>query len=260
MIGIFDSGLGGLTVAQAIRQTLKDASYIYLGDTARTPYGNKSAETVTRYALENTAWLLKQGATMIVIACNTASALATKAVREKYPTIPIFEVITPAARVALLKTSSRAIGVLATRATILSQAYQNILREGGATTIQSVSAPLLVPLIEEGWLDDEETDHILHRYLGEFKESLDTLILGCTHYPLIAPLVKKFFKDRVEIVSSGEAVARAIESYLAMNTNSVQTEINSQRKYFATDLSPHLNDLASRWLAEPVKFEKVTME
>lgn len=261
MIGIFDSGLGGLTVAKAIKQALPDASYIYLGDTARMPYGNKSPETVTRYAVQNTAWLLAHGAKIIVIACNTASSLAKKAVQDKYPSVPIFEVITPAAEAALAQSHNKNIGILATRATIASLAYQNILRGLGARRVEGVPAPLLVPLIEEGWLADPETQHILARYLSQFSSEIDTLILGCTHYPLITPLIETYFRNKIKIISSGAVVAQALKAYLEMNTKIVQSLNQSgQRRYFSTDAPPQLESLASEWMQEAIRFEKIILE
>lgn len=260
MIGIFDSGIGGLTVLKALKQILPDYSYLYLGDTAHTPYGNKSPEVVTRYAIANTKWLLANGAKMIVVACNTASAAATEALKKEFPDIPIFEVITPAVKEANEKTIVGNIGILATRGTIASGVYERTLHKlNPKLKITSVAAPLLVPLVEEGWMNDPETAHIAHRYLLSLT-NVDTLVLGCTHYPLIEPMIQKLVGQKVLLVSSGAAVANEIKSFLAVNTKIAQALIVGKSRYMATDLTPQLDSLASAWLGEAVKFEKVTVE
>ena len=196
----------------------------------------------------------------MVAACNTASSLAMTALRERHPSVPIFEVITPACEWANEQSHSKNIGVLATRATILSGAYQKKLRALGAKIITGVPAPLLVPLIEEGWLEDEETKHIVSRYLRAFDSSIDTLILGCTHYPLIEKLISDFFK-KITIISSGAAVAKAIQAYLSVNTEIVQSlDQKESRRYFSTDVSLRQNAVASEWMKEPIQFEKIILE
>lgn len=260
MIGIFDSGIGGLTVLKALKELMPQYSYLYLGDTARMPYGNKSQETIIRYSIENTQWLLANGATIIVVACNTASAVATESLKKNFPDVPIFEVITPAAKKASEQTISGNVGVLATRGTIMSGVYERKLHLlNPKLKIISVAAPLLVPLIEEGWIDDPETTHIAHRYLLGL-ENIDTLILGCTHYPLLAPVIQKLIGKKVTLVSSGTSVAKEIKTFLEANTKVVQAIQTGKSRYSATDLTPQLNSLASAWLGEAVKFEKVTVE
>ncbi len=260
MVGIFDSGIGGLTVLKALKQLLPEYSYLYLGDTARTPYGNKSSEVVTRYALENTKWLLANGAKIIVIACNTASAMATETLKKEFPDVPIFEVITPAAKLANEQTRNGQIGVLATRGTITSGVYERTLKKlNPKLKITSMAAPLLVPLIEEGWINDPETIHIAHRYLLGLAK-MDTLVLGCTHYPILAPVIQKLVGQKVTLVSSGLAVAKEIKEFLAVNTKVAQVLSTGKSRYVATDLTPQLDALAINWLGEPVKFEKVAVE
>lgn len=260
MIGIFDSGIGGLTVLKALKEMLPQYSYLYLGDTARTPYGNKSPEMVTNYAMQNTKWLLAHGAKIIVVACNTASALATETLKKQFSEVPIFEVIEPAAHEANIKTKNRNIGVLATRATIASGIYERTLKNLNPNLkITSVAAPLLVPLIEEGWINDTETMHIAHRYLMGL-ENIDTLVLGCTHYPLLAPIIQKLIGKKIILVSSGTAVAEEIKQFLVANTKIAQQLLIGKSKYVATDLTPQLNSLASAWLGEAVQFEKVNVE
>lgn len=260
MIGIFDSGIGGLTVLRALKQLMPDYSYLYLGDTARTPYGNKSPEAVTRYALQNAKWLLANGATVIVVACNTASSVAAEILRKQFPDVPIFEVIAPASKVANELTTTGNIGVLATRATIANGIYERTLHKlNPKLKVTSVAAPLLVPIVEEGWLNDPETTHIAHRYLMGFL-NIDTLILGCTHYPLIASVIQKLIGKKVTLVSSGTAVADEVKAFLEVNTKVAQVLVNGKNRYVTTDLTSWLDSLASAWLGEVVKFEKVSVE
>ncbi|MFZ5563848.1 MAG: glutamate racemase, partial [Thermodesulfobacteriota bacterium] len=182
MIGIFDSGLGGLTVARAVMDELAGYDILYFGDTARTPYGAKSAQTVIKYALENTELLLARGAKMVVMACNTASSVATEEIVSRFD-IPVFEVITPAVNLAAGLSKTGVIGVIGTRATVNSGVYEKkILQQRPDARVWSQACPLLVPLVEEGWLKKPETAMIVKKYLHPLKtRQVDTLILGCTH-------------------------------------------------------------------------------
>ncbi|ETR72917.1 MAG: glutamate racemase [Candidatus Magnetoglobus multicellularis str. Araruama] len=191
-IGIFDSGLGGLTVARAIVDTMPAYDIIYFGDTARTPYGSKSRETVIQYACENTELLIQKGAELIVMACNTAASVATDVLRDKY-NLPIFEVITPAASLVASFKTIRRVGIIGTRATINSNAYtEQIAKHRPDIKVYAIPCPLLVPLVEEGWIDKPETRMIVKKYLHPLKvRQIDTLILACTHYPIIKPVIQK---------------------------------------------------------------------
>ncbi|MBU1349042.1 glutamate racemase [Patescibacteria group bacterium] len=254
MIGIFDSGIGGLTVVRELERQAPDVPFIYLGDTARTPYGNKSAETVIRYALEDVAFLVRQGATAIVIACNSASSVATDALRVAYPSIPVFEVITPAAEDALAATKGR-IGVIGTRATITSGAYERHL---SAQKVEVVVAacPLFVPLVEEGWLEDAETKRIARRYLSPLrKQQVDTLILGCTHYPLLAPIIRRYMGNRVTLVDSGTSVVRRVLAGL----DASRPDLQAPRRFYLTDTSARSEEIAATWLGHPVTFERADL-
>ncbi len=258
MIGLFDSGIGGLTVVRELLRQAPDASFVYLGDTARTPYGNKSKETIERYSLENAAFLLSHGATSIVIACNTASALAVDALRKAYPAVPIFEVITPAVEDALAATHGR-VGVIATRATIGSGIYQAKLKEARSWKleagkgkqglfIQAIACPLFVPLVEEGWLNDDETKRIARRYLSSLRQThVDTLILGCTHYPLLAPIIQRFMGKQTMLVDSAASVIRRVLA-------SGEIDRRGEQKYFLTDLSTRSTEIARTWLAREIVF------
>src|SRR5437868_15366529 len=191
-IGVFDSGIGGLTVVKALCDLLPNEDIYYLGDTARVPYGPKSPETVQRYALELADMLVRKNAKALVVACNTVSSVALPLLAEKFP-VPVIGVIEPGARAALQATRNRHVGVIGTRATIRSGAYEKALRASdNKVRVSSRACPLLVPLIEEGLLDDEVTDRMIMRYLQPLvADDIDTLVLGCTHYPLLASAIAR---------------------------------------------------------------------
>lgn len=260
MIGIFDSGIGGLTVVREIERQVPGVPFIYLGDTARMPYGNKSAETVTRYALEDADFLVQHGATMLVVACNTASSVAIPALKEKFPNLPIIDVIEPAIKHALEVTKGR-IGVIGTRATVASNVYPTRLKEQHANVeIFMQACPLLVPLVEENWLDRPVTKNVVRTYLSHLKHrTIDTLILGCTHYPLLRPLITAKIGRRVKLVDPAAETAQAVKAELAGHPNRA-TQSNAQTAFFLTDLTPQASALAERWLGHAVKFEKATVD
>jgi len=215
MIGIFDSGVGGLTVVRALMRRLPDQDMVYFGDTARTPYGTKSRETVIGYAVENTEFLLEKGADIIIMACNSASSVATETLREKFD-VPVFEVITPAVDMAINISVSYRIGVIGTRATVNSGIYEKkITREKPEARVFSVPCPLLVPLVEEGWFEKPETRMIVKKYLHPLKtKQIDTLILGCTHYPILKKLIMSKVGKKVTIIDSSTAVTEMVNDYL----------------------------------------------
>jgi glutamate racemase len=214
-IGVFDSGIGGLTVVAALRALLPDESIFYLGDTARVPYGGKSAATVQRYSAEIAAMLLEEKAKTVVVACNTASALALPRLEETLP-VPVTGVILPGARAAIAKTRSGHIGVIGTRATIASGAYERALRSLDSQVRVTVRAcPLLVPLIEEGWLESPITDEIILQYLRPLlDDGVDTLVLGCTHYPLLRDAIARLAGDKIALVDSARNCALAVRDVL----------------------------------------------
>ena len=215
-IGVFDSGIGGLTVVAALRNALPGERILYVGDTARVPYGGKSAETVTRYAREISELLISDGASMIVVACNTASALAVPELATSCP-VPMVGVLEPGATAAVKATRSGKIGVIGTRATIASDAYGKAIRRLSADLqVIAESCPLLVPLIEEGLLEDSVTDAVLRRYLDPMlREGIDTLVLGCTHYPLLKPAIRGICGDGVTLVDSAENCALTVAAMRA---------------------------------------------
>jgi glutamate racemase len=214
-IGVFDSGIGGLTVVSALRALLPNESIFYLGDTARIPYGSRSEATVQRYSLEMGAMLLDEKAKTVVVACNTASALALAQLEKSLP-VTVTGVILPGARAAIAKTRTGHVGVIGTRATIKSGAYERALRALNPDVhVTARACPLLVPLIEEGWLQSAITDEIILQYLGPLlAEGIDTLVLGCTHYPLLRPAIARLVGEGVNLVDSAENCASAVRELL----------------------------------------------
>lgn len=214
-IGIFDSGIGGLTVAKAIGERLPEESLIYLGDTGRTPYGTKSEDVIRRYSCENAAFLIDKGIKLLVVACNTASAIALTALRSDLD-IPVIGVIEPGAQAAVAATRNRKVGVIGTEATIRSAAYTRAVRAlRSDVEVYTRACPLFVPLAEEGWVDNEVARQTATLYLATLKNSgIDTLILGCTHYPLLRATIGAAMGERVTLVDSAEATAVAVEHCL----------------------------------------------
>ena len=214
-IGVFDSGIGGLTVVKALRDRLPNETIVYLGDTARVPYGPKSPETVQRYALELAHVLMQKNAKAMVVACNTVSSVALPLLTRKFP-IPVIGVIEPGARAALQATRNRHVGVIGTRATIRSGAYEKALRAtDNNVRVSSRACPLLVPLIEEGLLDDDVTDRVIVRYLEPLlADGIDTLVLGCTHYPLLSAAIARVLGREITLVDSAENCATAVQETL----------------------------------------------
>ena len=214
-IGVFDSGIGGLTVVSALRKVLPNETIYYLGDTARVPYGGKSAATVERYSLEIAEMLLGQDCKAIVVACNTASALALPRLEEMSP-VPVMGVIRPGAEAAVAATRNRHIGVIGTRATIKSGAYERAIQSlDEVVQVTARACPLFVPLIEEGWLEGEITDRIVRQYLAPLlDEGVDAVVLGCTHYPLLRPAIERFLGDKVQLVDSAQNCAAAVSRLL----------------------------------------------
>ena len=212
-IGVFDSGVGGLTVVSALMRRLPGESILYLGDTARLPYGDKSPLTVRRYTRRNVDFLQARGVKAVVVACNTASALALGEL--DYP-LPIWGVIEPGAATAVAKTEGR-VGVIATESTIRSDAYGRAIRRlDSGIEVRSRACPLFVPLVEEGWSDDPIAQQIAERYLAPLlADGIDTLVLGCTHYPLLAPMLRRVAGEGVRLVDSAESMAHKVESELA---------------------------------------------
>jgi glutamate racemase len=214
-IGVFDSGIGGLTVVKALCDRLPNETIVYLGDTARVPYGPKSPDTVQRYSLELAHMLMQKDAKALVVACNTVSSVALPLLTRKF-SVPVIGVIEPGARAALQATRNQHVGVIGTRATIRSGAYEKALRaRDGNVRVSSRACPLLVPLIEEGLLDDDVTDQIIARYLEPLlTDKIDTLVLGCTHYPLLRQAIARALGHEITLVDSAQNCAIAVHETL----------------------------------------------
>jgi glutamate racemase len=256
-IGVFDSGVGGLTVAAALQRRLPAESILYLGDTARLPYGSKSEDTVTRYTRRNIEFLAERGVKAVVVACNTASALALPNLGE--PLLPTWGVIEPGARKAAQVSRGR-VGVLGTEATVRSGAYARALRRlRPELEIVSQPCPLFVPLVEEGWHDDPVTEEIAERYLRPVLEAgVDTLVLGCTHYPLLVPVLQRIAGPEVTLVDSAEAVAEVVAQGLAERGLQARGEPAGRpnHHFCVTDAGETFRRLAGKILGEP----EVTLE
>ncbi|MDR1304224.1 MAG: glutamate racemase [Verrucomicrobiales bacterium] len=257
-LGIFDSGIGGLTVARALRELLPRERLIYLGDTARVPYGNKSPGTVIRYAREIARFLLSRDVKGIIVACNTASAYALDTLQAELP-VPVFGVIAPGVSAALAATRNNRIGIIGTTGTINSRAYQQALRArrpGLALTARA--APLLVPLIEEGWLRHPATRAVLAEYTGRFRQArVDTLVLACTHYPLLKELLTELLGDAVTLVDSAETCARQVRAALTRADQLRATPRRTPLEMCLTDQSAHFKAVGERFLREQLRQVKV---
>ena len=252
-LGVFDSGLGGLTVARALRELMPQESLVYLGDTARVPYGNKSGETIIRYARENSQFLLSRGVKAVVVACNTASAYALDTLRAELK-VPVFGVIESGVEAALKATKNNHVGIMGTIGTINSAAYQNALR-AARPDIQLVAeaTPLLVPLIEEDWLDHAATRSILEEYLWKFRRAgVDTLVLACTHYPLLKPVLTDLLGHSVELVDSARTCADYVHRALELaDILSSGTDAGAMTVCL-TDRPAHFTRLAERFLKHKI--------
>jgi len=248
-IGVFDSGLGGLTVANAIKEKLPNENIVYLGDTARVPYGNKSTLLVTGYATQITNFLLGENAKLIVVACNTASALALPALQSEFQ-VPILGVIIPGSQAAVHATRNKHVGVIGTIATINSNAYNKVLNEiESSIQITAQACPLFVPLVEEGWLNGPVPSEITASYLKSINvANVDTLILGCTHYPLLKPMIQDHVNDNTVLIDSAETVAKETATILLEKKMSADNSNKGLLKCFVTDAPIQFESIAKRFL------------
>jgi len=259
-IGVFDSGFGGLTVLKALLEVIPGAEYAYFGDTARLPYGSKSVETVGRYAVEAAHYLESHGAQMLVIACNTATALALDRITAAAH-VPVVGVVEPGAEAAAAVTKKKKIVVIGTEATVSSHAYRKALEARGLQAREK-ACPLLVPLVEEGWVEHAVTEQVACIYLAEaFGDGFgdaDVLVLGCTHYPLLKPLLHRVAPAHVRIVDSAESTARAVASHLGQLLPSPSADTSERRalprlKFFATDSVEKFRRLGQRFLGHAIE-------
>lgn len=267
-IGIFDSGVGGLTVYRALHKRLPNERFVYLGDTARVPYGTKSLATVERYAIENSRFLATVGIKLLVVACNTASALALPAIKNAIKT-DVIGVIEPGARKAV-ETANR-IGVIATEATIGSHAYSNAIKSfNSAAEVVETACPLFVPLAEESWTNEPETRSIALRYLAKINESnIEALVLGCTHYPILRDVIQQVVGAQVKLIDSGEATAETVENLLkeknlanlaAAQSLQTRTLCDDLDHFYVTDAAERFARVAERFLgSQPSRLEAVEL-
>ena len=250
-LGVFDSGIGGLTVARALFERLPGESVIYFGDTARVPYGPKSPDTVRRYSAEILAYLLHRGVKAVVVACNTSTAHALDSLRAHAP-VPVVGVIEPGARAAVAATASGRVGVIGTAGTIASGAYERAitaLRPGA--NVVSQACPLFVPLVEEGWFDHPATEAIAREYLRTLERAhVDVVVLGCTHYPLLKPLLGRVLEPGVRLIDSAAETADAVRRELETTGLLAPPDGDPTHQFVVSDDEPHFRSVGARFLGE----------
>jgi len=268
-IGVFDSGLGGLTVLSEIHKLLPGEDLVYFGDSGRTPYGTKAPETIAHYTLQDVNFLLSKNVKAVVIACNTATACGLPAVREKYPELPVIGVVGPGARAAVNVTRSGRIGVIGTPATISSMVYHHAIQDAANLAGKQVKCfgkpcPLFVPLAEEGWWDRDVTRLTAMEYLYDLRvEKIDTLVLGCTHYPLLASVISQVMGPDVRLVNSASEVALELSRVLDETglANPDSTSKSGALSFYSSDSAEKFGQLGSRFLGAPVSnVEKINIE
>jgi glutamate racemase len=269
-IGVFDSGVGGLTVLRALVERIPDANYLYFGDTARLPYGSKSAATVAYYAVGAARYLQEQGAELLVIACNTATALALDEIKAA-ASVQVIGVVEPGAETAAAATRKQNVVVIGTEATVSSHAYRRAL-EARKVAVQEKACPLFVPLVEEGWVEHKVTEQVAQIYLSEAfsgdAHNADVLLLGCTHYPLIKPLLRRLAPEHIAIVDSAESTAEEVARQLGRQLKvasspsspgerkaglSSSPSPSPSLKFFATDSAEKFRKMGTRFLGHPVE-------
>ncbi|MBF0505202.1 MAG: glutamate racemase [Nitrospirae bacterium] len=259
-IGIFDSGIGGLTVFKEVRSLLPGENIIYLGDTARVPYGTRSPETVMRYSFECTEFLLNQSIKLLVVACNTVSAVSLDEICKRV-SIPVTGVIGPGARAAASATKNKKIGIIGTETTIKSSAYSKAIRAmGHDIEVHGVACPLFVPLVEEGWTEGAIARMVVERYLAEIKDNgADTLLLGCTHYPLLKKVIQEVMGD-VRLVDSAIETALAVKQLLVEKKMTAMNSAAGTSRFFVTDSPEKFISVGERFLETKIgTIEKIQL-
>ena len=260
-IGVFDSGVGGLTVAREIMRNLPQEKIVYFGDTARVPYGSKSKETIIRYSRQIVRFLKTQEVKAIVVACNTASALALETISEETD-VPMIGVVEPGAKVAVETTRNKKIGLIGTRGTVKSGLYQKVIqKEDPEIQVIGQPCPLFVPLVEEGWLKDEITLEVARRYLDPLlSQDIDTLILGCTHYPLLKPIIQNVMGPDVKLIDSGAECVRDISVLLNyFELNKSRELLEQTHRFYTTANANSFAAIAEKWLERSVNVEHVNL-
>ncbi len=264
MIGIFDSGFGGLTIFKDIERELQNYDYIYLGDNARAPYGNHSQEVIYEYTKQAVEYLFKEGCDLIILACNTASSEALRKIQEDYiddQDRNILGVIRPLIEEALEVTKNKVIGVMGTKSTVRSKAYINELKEKDSNIeIVQEACPLLVPLVEENLEDSTETNMILKRYIKLLKSNNpDTIILGCTHYGFLQNKIKRYFGKNIKVLDSGKIISRKLKEYLDKHKNLVKESKDKKRIFLTTDSNITFNKAATKFLGKEIKSKTINL-
>ncbi|PKL52161.1 MAG: glutamate racemase [Nitrospira bacterium HGW-Nitrospira-1] len=261
-IGVFDSGIGGLTALKEIFRKLPHESTVYLGDTARVPYGIRSPETVTRYSFENTRFLFSKEVKMIVIACNTASSVSLEAIKNSVP-VPVIGVIEPGAKAAAAATKNKKIGIIGTEATIKSNSYAKAITSiDNRIEVFGIACPLFVPLVEEGWTEGKIVEMVAQEYLKEMKhKGIDALVLGCTHYPLLKGVLSAVMGESVSLIDSAIETAKEIETILK-NLSLLNTSgDNISREFYVTDSPEKFKTVGERFLGEHIQhIKKIKLE
>lgn len=250
-IGVFDSGIGGLTVVHALTQRLPHENIVYFGDTARVPYGPKSSQVVREYAAQDVDFLLSQDVKMVVIACNTVSAVALDVV-QKHAKMPVVGVIFPGATAAVKASTRKRVGVIGTRATVNSNAYTHAIRQiDDEVQVFAQECPLFVPLAEEGWTDHKVTDLVAREYLFPLTiEKIDTLILGCTHYPLLRRAIQTAVDRNVTLIDSGEATAHEVERILDEQNLRNPSALKANLQFYVSDVPAKFSEIGERFLGQ----------
>jgi glutamate racemase len=261
-IGVFDSGIGGLTVVKRLASTLPNENIIYFGDTARVPYGSKSNSTVIEYSIQNTKFLLQKNIKALVVACNTASSIAIPDLKKIFD-IPIIGMIKPGSRMALRKTQNKKIGVIGTRATISNLAYsKEIKKMNNKAEVFEKPCPLFVPLAEEGWIKHKATYEIAEEYLKELREDgIDTLVLGCTHYPILSEIIQKVIGSKVTLIDSGVASSELIKLELEKFDLLSDSGTTGGQEYYVSDIPAKFKEVAELFLGREIDHvHKVDLE
>ena len=255
-IGVFDSGVGGLTVVKELIRQLPDEDIVYFGDIARVPYGIKSKETIIRFSIESILFLLKKGVKLICVACNTVSSVALPVISNHFK-VPIVGVIIPGVREAVYATQNKRIGVIGTRGTIRSKTYENEIKQiDPKAKVVAVSCPLFVPFVEEGWTEGEVVSAVARKYLKPLKDAgVDTVILGCTHYPILKPVIKKVMGEDVTLIDSAKQVAMEVKKVLAED-GLLNRNRRAKHEFYVSDNPEWFSSLAKRFLGEPVSSAK----
>lgn len=260
-IGIFDSGVGGLTVAAQLMEQLPNENLVYFGDTARLPYGSKSRETVTRFSLQNVRFLLTQNVKAVVVACNTASSNSLEAMQAAFD-LPIFGVVEPGAAEAVRQTQNKQVGVIGTAATIQSGAYETLIRRlDPEVNVHSCACPLFVPLAEEGWTDNEITELTIRAYLTPLtQEGIDSLVLGCTHYPLLKKCLARVLGPSITLVDPAKEAALQVQRYLQAHGQLRESSALPIHRFFVSDISNNFASLSNITLHHAFIPEKIDIE